>query len=154
MNPADADAHFNLATLLARKKAATAALKEVRKCLSLRPNYKGAKTLLGSLLYMTGNLTRAIFYLRQGLVDNPESPVAHDYLAVALLHEGQTQEAIDQWELVARLDPSYAIVHYNLARAFEKLGQHQKSEAEMKEFLKMQEAVKRRREAYRKSHPF
>ena len=59
-----------------------------------------------------------------------------------------------QWELVARLDPNYAIVHYNLARAFEKIGQKQKSAAEMKEFLEMQEAAKRKRKAYRETHEF
>jgi len=154
LGPSDADAHFNLATLLARKKASAEALKEIRQCMRLRPNYAGAKSLLGSLLYMEGSTEEAIPYLRQAVEEDSHSLTAHDYLAVALMHVGQTQEAIEQWEVVAHLDPDYATVHYDLARALEKIGRKQEAAVEMSEFQRLDEAAKRRRKVYREEHPF
>jgi len=66
--------------------------------------------------------SEAIVVLRQAIKANPRDARAPYYLG-NLLYDWQPEEAAELWKLSASLDPSFAIVHRNLATAY----MHQKS---------------------------
>src|ERR1019366_4136538 len=59
----------------------------------------------------------AIDVLRQAIAANPRDARAPYYLG-NLLFDGQPEEATRLWAVSASLDPSFAIVHRNLATAY------------------------------------
>jgi len=141
----DADARFNLATVLARKKVASEALVEIRECVRLQPLYLGAKALLGAMLYLNAEFEASIPHLRAGVAEQADSITAHDYLGLALMKTGRTQEAVEQFELVTRLDPDYAPVRYSLGMALRKLGRNERAAIELEKFRQLQEREDKRK---------
>lgn len=60
---------------------------------------------------------------------NPASWMAQNNLAIFLLHEGKTEEAIRHFEEALRLDPNYAEANYNLGNALFRLGRVEEARA-------------------------
>lgn len=75
--------------------------------------------------------------LSKAIAANPEDPRAPYYLG-NLLFDSQPGEAVKLWESAARLDPSFPIVHRNLAIAYS----HQKPSADLpKAIAELERAV-------------
>ncbi|MFL6299041.1 MAG: tetratricopeptide repeat protein, partial [Terriglobales bacterium] len=66
---------------------------------------------------------------RDTLKVNPGSWMVHNNLAILLVRQGKTDEAMGEYEEALRLDPDYAEAHYNLATALMRHGRF--SEARM-----------------------
>ena len=72
----------------------------------------------------------AIVVLRDAIASNPRDPRAPYYLG-NLLYDWQPEEATQMWESSEALDPSFAIVHRNLAIAY----MHQSSGADLQKAI-------------------
>ncbi len=75
--------------------------------------------------------------LRQAVRENPQDACAPYYLG-NLLYDWQPEEAVRMWEASEAIDPSFAIVHRNLATAY----MHQKAGADLnKAIAELEKAV-------------
>ena len=78
---------------------------------------------------------KAEVHLREAIRLNPNDAPAYFQLGNVLEDNGQTKDAIDQFQAAARLDPAYAEPHYALARIYRKLGNAAESQKEMRNYL-------------------
>jgi len=79
----------------------------------------------------------AIIVLRAAIAANPADPRAPYYLG-NLLYDWQPEEAVKLWQASAAIDPSFAIVHRNLATAY----MHRKSGSDLdKAVAELEKAV-------------
>jgi Flp pilus assembly protein TadD len=61
-------------------------------------------------------------WFRAAVAVRPRSPVAHNYLGLALLNNKQPREAVAEFREATRLEPRYAGAHNNLGVALDNLG--------------------------------
>ncbi len=98
-------------------------------------HYKLAKTMPPDYVFPFQN--EAIVVLRKAAAANPDDPRAPYYLG-NLLYDWQPEEAVKVWHASAAIDPSFAIVHRNLATAY----MHLKSGADLpKAIAELEKAV-------------
>src|SRR5437762_2182625 len=90
------------------------------------------------------NLVASTTCSRKG-AEQADSVTAHDYLGLALMKTGRTQEAVEQFELVTRLDPDYAPVRYSLGMTLRKLGRNERAAIELEKFRQLQEKEDKRK---------
>ena len=75
--------------------------------------------------------TEAEAHLREAIRLDPKLAPAYFQLGNILVDNGQTKDAMDQFQAAARLDPGYAEPHYALARLYRKLGDGAESKKEL-----------------------
>ncbi len=86
----------------------------------------------------------AIENFKQAIQQLPPSfdiDALEDCLANAYLELGQLDEAIAEYERILKLNPNYPLVHYHLAQAYERKGQHEQARQEYKQFLQVWSAA-------------
>ena len=86
--------------------------------------------------------SRALELLHKAIELDDSLAGAHAMLGDLALGKGKAQEASQQLELAARLDPEESQVHYSLAQAYRQLGRRQDAARELQTFrnLKAKEA--------------
>jgi tetratricopeptide (TPR) repeat protein len=93
--------------------------------LELEPGHADALVNLGRLFYEEGATEAAIVHYRRALeAAGGDHPVAGFNLGLALEDEGRLRAAADAYRVAMAADPTFADVHYNLARVYERLGDH------------------------------
>ncbi|SEG67165.1 Flp pilus assembly protein TadD, contains TPR repeats [Bryocella elongata] len=93
----------------------TSAISDLRKALTLRPDYADALNNLGSLLAQAGQSQEAESALRQAVSINPYDAAARSNLGKLLSAQGQTGEAAFQLQRAASLAPSDPAPHLDYA---------------------------------------
>ena len=83
--------------------------------------------------------------MRQAVAEKGDAVPPHDYLGLALMKTGRTKEAVEQFEIVTRLDPDYAPAHYNLGMALKKFDQNVRAKDELEKFRRLRETEKKRK---------
>jgi tetratricopeptide (TPR) repeat protein len=97
--------------------------------------YRLAKVMPPDYVFPFQN--EAIDVLRQAAASNPSDARAPYYLG-NVLYDWQPEEAVRMWQASAAIDPSFAIVHRNLAMAY----MHRKSGADLdKAIAELEKAV-------------
>ncbi len=74
---------------------------------------------------------------RATIATNPASWMAHNNLAIQLLHSGRSDEAIQHFEEALRLDPNYAEAHYNLGNALFRAGRMEEARTRYERALEL-----------------
>jgi Flp pilus assembly protein TadD len=137
-NPDSWQAHYNLATYLARRGEWARALTEFGETLRLRPGYGPARNNLGNTLLMTGRLAEATAQYAEAVRQDPAYADARLGLGNALFQAGRVPEAIAQFQEALRLQPGSALAHANLGNALAYSGRLPEAAAEFEEALRLQ----------------
>ncbi len=122
-NTCDNDiAHYNLGSVLLRKRQPDAALVEFQKALQINRDYGDADVDAGSALMAMGRTDQAISYFQKALQIKPDFGEAWSNLGSALLQKGKVDEAIQCYRKAVAIKPGSADMHYNLGRALARKG--------------------------------
>lgn len=87
----------------------------LERALSLKEDLMASREMLGMAYYRRGEPLRAVAALARAVADQPESPRAHNQLAVVLQSMEWYDGAAQSLRHAIRLDPEYGDAHFNLA---------------------------------------
>jgi tetratricopeptide (TPR) repeat protein len=121
-NPADFEAHYNLAAMLQARGAAAEAIQHFQLAVNLRPQDATANNALGAALFAVGRLSEAIPHLEAALKTQPDNFDAHYNLGNALASLDKFSEAIEHYRAAVRLRPDDANAETNLGGALAETG--------------------------------
>jgi tetratricopeptide (TPR) repeat protein len=121
-NPADFEAHYNLAAMLQAKDKLDAAITEYELAVRLRPEDAAANNALGAALVSAGHPERGVGYLQTALKARPDYFDAHYNLGIALASQNNFEGASKQFQLASQLQPNDANAEANLGAALAELG--------------------------------
>lgn len=108
------------------------ALKVWEELLNLQPNSALVLNKIGVCLAETGDLVKAEDAFKRALAIDPSLPQALSNLGNIELTRRNARAAVDLYQQALKIDPDYAIARKNLSIAYKKLGQIDKSVAELK----------------------
>jgi len=121
-NPADFEAHYNLAAMLQARGAQAEAIQNFELAVRLRPQDPTANNALGASLLAAGRIGEAIPYLNAALRAQPDNFDAQYNLASALASQDKFLEAIAHYRAAIRLHPDDANAEANLGNALAEAG--------------------------------
>ena len=121
-NPADFEAHYNLAAMLQAKDKLDAAIGEYEAAVRLRPADAAANNALGAALVAAGHPEQGVGYLRTALKARPDYFEAHYNLGLALAGQSDFEGAAREFTLALQVQPRDANVEANLGAALAELG--------------------------------
>jgi len=121
-NPADFEAHYNLAAMLQARGAQAEAIQHFELAVHLRPQDATANNALGASLLAAGRIGEAIPYLYAALRAQRDNFDAHYNLANALVSQDRFLEAIEHYRAAIRLHPDDANAEANLGGALAETG--------------------------------
>ncbi len=121
-NPADFEAHYNLAAMLQARGELSEALKHYELALRIRPEDPTVNNALAAANIAASHLDAAIKYLAAALRSRPDYFDAHYNLGTALAIQGDFQGAVEQFRAAVRLNPQDANAEANLGGALAETG--------------------------------
>ena len=121
-NPADFEAHYNLAAMLQAKDQLDAAINEYQLAVRLRPDDAAANNALGAAWVSAGHPERGVGYLQTALKARPDDFDAHYNLGIALASQNDFEGASQQFRLASQLQPNDANAEANLGAALAEMG--------------------------------
>ena len=121
-NPADFEAHYNLAAMLQARGAQAEAIQHFELAVHLRPEDATANNALGASLLAAGRIGEAMPYLYAALRAQRDNFDAHYNLANALVSQDRFLEAIEHYRAAIRLHPGDANAEANLGGALAETG--------------------------------
>jgi len=116
-NPADFEAHYNLAAMLQGRGAQAEAIQQFQFAVRLRPRDATANNALGASLLAAGRIAEAVPFLRAAIRAQPDYFDAHYNMANALVSLSRFHEAIEEFRAATRLHPDDANAEANLGSA-------------------------------------
>ena len=128
-NPADFEAHYNLAAMFQAEGKLNRAADEYQAALRLRPEDAVANNAMGSVLLAEGQPDQAGAFLQAALKTRPDYFDAHYNLGNALAAKDDFEDASKQFLLALQARPDDADAEANLGSALAELGKF--SEAKM-----------------------
>jgi len=99
-------AYFNLGLTYQKEGQVDRCIECYLKALALKPDHKTARNNLVRALCRQQRFDEAERLCRQGLLHHREDPVFHRNLAVCLLGQGRTTQAVTELRTALRLDPN------------------------------------------------
>lgn len=152
-NPADFEAHYNLAAMLQAKDKLGAALSEYQAAVRLRPEDATANNALGAALVAAGQPAPATAFLRKASEERPDYFDAHYNFGIALAQTGDFEHATEQFRTALKLQPNDAGVEANLGAVLAEMGQYPEAKSHFEHALRLdpnQPIAKENLEALRK----
>ncbi len=122
-NPADFEAHYNLAAMLQLRGATQEALRQYQEALELRPGDATVENAVGGALLALGRVSDAIVHLTSAAAARPEYFDAHYNLGIALANAGEFSRAAQEFAAAVKLRPADAAAEANLGAALAELGE-------------------------------
>jgi tetratricopeptide (TPR) repeat protein len=114
VNPRNAQAHANLARVLALQGKMADAEAHLRKALEIKPNDADINAAIGSMLAGQGKLAEALPHLREAVQLEPTLDTRVQFAGL-LMQTGNEREALAQYRQVLALDPNHLEALNNLA---------------------------------------
>ena len=145
-NPADFEAHYNLAAMLQARGATQESVQQYQAALQLRPGDAVVENALGAAFLSSQNLPEAIRHLQAATGARPDYFDAHYNLGIAFASAGQFSRAAQQFAEAARLKPEDSGAEANLGAALAELGENQKAIAHFQRALQLDPRNKLARE--------
>jgi Tfp pilus assembly protein PilF len=136
-NPADFEAHYNLAAMLQAKDKLDSAIREYELAVGLRPEDAAANNALGAALVAAGHPERGAGYLQKALKARPDSFEAHYNLGLALASQNDFEGASQQFRLAVELQPDDANVEANLGAALAEMGRFPEAKSHFERALEI-----------------
>jgi len=136
-NPADFEAHYNLAAMLQAKDKLDAAIGEYELAVRLRPEDAAGNNALGAALVTAGHPDKGAEYLQAALKARPDYFDAHYNLGFALAAQNDFEGAAKQFSLALQLQPDDANVEANLGAALAQLGRFPDAKSHFERALKI-----------------
>lgn len=116
--PKDIDIYVNLGSAFYDKEDIENALQVYRNALDLEPENAKIHCNLGFLYWGKGNLDEAMKEYELAIKYDPNYDIAYNNMGVIYLDDlGRVQKAIELFKKSVECNPSYALAHFNLARA-------------------------------------
>ena len=122
-NPADFEAHYNLAAMLQARGQLADATGEYETALHLRPEDAAANNALGAVLLAAAKPGEAVQYLARALQIRPGYFDAHYNLGQALASQDNFEDAAQQFRQALQAQPDDANAEANLGSALAEMGQ-------------------------------
>jgi tetratricopeptide (TPR) repeat protein len=136
-NPADFEAHYNLAAMLQLRGAAREALQQYQVALALRPGDATVENAVGGVLLALNRIPEAVQHLTAATAARPEYFDAHYNLAIALANAGDFPGAAREFVAAVRLRPLDAAAEANLGAALAELGETKDAIAHLNRALEL-----------------
>jgi Tfp pilus assembly protein PilF len=136
-NPADFEAHYNLAAMLQAKDELEAAIREYEAAVRLRPQDAAANNGLGAALVAAGHPERSVGFLQAALKARPDYFEAHYNLGFALAGQDDFAGASEQFRLALNLQPGDANVEANLGAALAQMGRFPEAKSHFERALQI-----------------
>jgi Tfp pilus assembly protein PilF len=136
-DPANFEAHYNLASMLQGRGRLEDAIKEYETALRLRPDDAVANNALGAALLVNGQPRPAAHALSDALASRPDYFDAHYNLGNALAQLGDMEGAAQQFRLALQKQPNDANAEANLGSALAELGRYAEAESHYKRALEI-----------------
>jgi tetratricopeptide (TPR) repeat protein/mono/diheme cytochrome c family protein len=121
-DPADFEAHYNLAAMLQARNMPDAAIAQYQAALRLRPQDAAANNALGAALTESGHADQAVAHLQTALKARADYFDAHYNLGIALAALEDFDGASREFQFAAQLRPRDANVEANLGAALAESG--------------------------------
>jgi len=136
-NPADFEAHYNLASMLQARGAVEESVRQYQTALDLRPGDATVENALGAALLSSGKISEAIRHLYAATVARPGYFDAHYNLGIALASAREFARATQEFAEAAKLKPEDSGAEANLGAAFAALGQDEKALVHLQHALQL-----------------
>ena len=121
-NPADFEAHYNLAAMLQARGKLAEALKQYGLALKLRPEDATVNNAFAAANMAAGHPEAAIRYLEAALRSRPDYFDAHYNLGTALAMREDFEGAVEHFRAAVRINPQDANAEANLGGALAETG--------------------------------
>jgi tetratricopeptide (TPR) repeat protein len=136
-NPADFEAHYNLAAMLQAKGRLDGAMEEYEAALRLRPDDAVANNAMGAALLAASSPDQAAFYLETALKARPDYFDAHYNLGNALASQNDFEGASKQFLLALQARPADANAEANLGSALAEMGKFSEAKSHFERALQI-----------------
>jgi Tfp pilus assembly protein PilF/mono/diheme cytochrome c family protein len=136
-NPADFEAHYNLAAMLQAKDKLDSAIREYEQAVRLRPDDAAGNNALGAALVAAGHPEQGVGYLRAALKARPDYFEAHYNLGLALAGHNDFEEASREFLQALQLQSGDANVEANLGAALAELGRFPEAKSHFERALRI-----------------
>jgi len=151
LRPDFVEAWIGLGKVSLAQKRFDVALNRFERAKEVSPGNFWAYYHMGKALTALDRNGEAILNLRQAIALGPRTFVeARLALGEALVLEGKTEQAANEFSQVIRLKPDLAVAHFNLGLALLKLGQTERATAEFQEVLHLEPQNESMKEAISK----
>jgi tetratricopeptide (TPR) repeat protein/mono/diheme cytochrome c family protein len=134
-NPADFEAHYNLAAMLQGRGDFAGAEKQYAVALSIRPEDATVNNAIGAANLAAGHPDTAVTYLRTALRSRPDYFDAHYNLGTALAMQNNFAAALEEFRAAVRLNPQDANAEANLGAALAELGNWKEARVHLEKAL-------------------
>ena len=137
-SPNNAWAHLLMCGVEVETNRGTQGIAECERALALNPNLAAAPALIGVAKVFDGHPEETESYELDALRVSPHDTEANvwvAYIALAKLHLGAYEEALDSYRRSNELNPNYATGRFNLAATLVELGRLDEARAEVKAAL-------------------
>jgi serine/threonine-protein kinase len=138
IRPRSDAAHNTLGHALISQGKVEEAIAEFREAIRLKPDDFAAHNNLGATLCdAIKDYAGAVAEFREALRLEPDFPNAHDNLGVALIRQGNVEEAIAEHREAIRLEPDFPYAHNHIGWALCVQGKLEEGIAEFREALRL-----------------
>jgi Flp pilus assembly protein TadD len=134
-NPADFEAHYNLAAMLQARGELAEAMKQYEVALQLRPEDATVNNAFAAAMMAAGRPDKAIHYLEAALHARPDYFDAHYNLGTALAMTGNFSGAVEHFGAAVRLNPKDANAEANLGGALAETGKWKEARTHLERAL-------------------
>lgn len=102
-------------------------IENLKKAISLKPDFPDAHYNLGICYFRQIHFTRAIDSLNKCLELDPDFNMAYYWLGLAYFHKGDTFKSIDSYKKILKKNPSSIMAHYHLGTIYNSIEEYEKA---------------------------
>ncbi|PYN40600.1 MAG: hypothetical protein DME00_34040, partial [Candidatus Rokuibacteriota bacterium] len=137
IDPDSATSYYQLGLRYLRNDEADAAVRALRRAITLQPGHDAARLFLGVAYTSLGAYTNAEVEYRAAIALRPTNPEAYNYLGLVYYQQQRYRQALSAYRQAIAQAPGYAVAYVNLAASHEALGQTDEALAAYRQALRL-----------------
>ena len=138
LQPRSAETFYWLGMSFFLSKEYERAQRHFRHVVELDPQNDKAEFMLGILDEFNLRAPEARAHLEKALSAQPQNPFYHLHYGILLSRfDGDLPAGLREIEIAAKLDPAYALTHYNLGRIYKQMEQYDHARTELETAVKL-----------------